>query len=113
MAFKRIITIGAIILLVTVFIFMIFFMGRQNEDVIYPPAISKCPDYWDHEDGSNGEKCKNTFGMKKDGNNISELDLTNYNSGKTGRCEKRDWSINNGLTWDGITNDEKLDCNNY
>ena len=45
--------------------------------------------------------------------NISELDLTNYNSGKTGRCEKREWSINNGLTWDGITNDEKLDCNNY
>ena len=113
MAFKRTITVAAIILLVVIFVFMIFFMGRQNADVIYPPVVNKCPDYWDYkDDGSN--TCVNTFGMKnKSGNEIQDLTLDNYSEGTVGKCGKRDWSIDNGLTWDGITNNEKLDCSEY
>lgn len=114
MAFKRTITFLAIILLVAIFIFMIFFMGRKNADVIYPPVVNKCPDYWDYKE--DGNKCMNTFGMKKninDANDISPLNLDDYSQGTVGKCGKRDWSIDNGLTWDGITNNEKLDCSEY
>jgi hypothetical protein len=114
MAFKRTITVVAIILLVVIFVFMIFFMGRQNADVIYPPVVNKCPDYWDYDKGNN--KCKNTFGMKKnidDTKDIDDLILGDYSEGTVGKCGKRDWSIQNGLTWDGITNNEKLDCSEY
>lgn len=90
---------------------MIFFMGRKNADVIYPPVLNKCPDYWDYD--KEGNKCENTFGMKKDGTKIIDLELKDYSEGTVGKCGKRDWSIDNGLTWDGITNNEKLDCSEY
>lgn len=90
---------------------MIFFMGRKNADVIYPPVMNKCPDYWDYKE--DGNKCENTFGMKKGGTKIQDLELDNYSEGTVGKCGKRDWSIDNGLTWDGITNNEKLDCSEY
>ena len=114
MAFKRTITFIAIILLVAIFIFMIFFMGRKNADVIYPPVLNKCPDYWDQKD--NGNKCENTFGMKKpndDTTNIPDLELDDYSQGTVGKCGKRKWARDNGMTWDGITNNEKLDCSEY
>tara|TARA_B100002019_G_C20889150_1_gene412565 strand:- start:137 stop:478 length:342 start_codon:yes stop_codon:yes gene_type:complete len=113
MAFKRTITVVAIILLVVIFVFMIFFMGRQNADVIYPPVVNKCPDYWDYDNGDN--KCKNTFGMKKNTSDTNDIDdlILDFSQGTAGKCGKRDWSIQNGLTWDGITNNEKLDCSEY
>lgn len=97
---------------------MIFFMGRQNADVIYPPVVNKCPDYWDYKEDKNdgSKKCMNTFGMKKntdDADAIKELNLDSFSQGTVGKCGKRDWSIDNGLTWDGITNNEKLDCSEY
>jgi hypothetical protein len=114
MAFKRTITFVAIILLVAIFIFMIFFMGRKNADLIYPPVLNKCPDYWDYNEDNGSKKCMNTFGMKKNTNDaIPPLDLDNYSQGTVGKCGKRDWAIDNGLTWDGITNNEKLDCSEY
>ena len=115
MAFKGIVTTTAIVLLVAFFIFMIFFMKRTSDDVEYPPHINKCPDYWDYNEINN--ECENTFGMKKEENtdstSISNLKLEDYGTGKSGKCKKRDWSYENNLTWDGVTNDEKLDCSDY
>ncbi len=92
---------------------MIFFMGRKEADIIYPPVVNKCPDYWDYDES--GNKCENTFGMKNTNDNsvIPPLTLDDYSQGTVGKCGKRDWSIDNGLTWDGITNNEKLDCSEY
>ena len=119
MGFKRTITIVAAVLLIIIFVFMIFFLKRSGDDVVFPPVISKCPDYWDHEQmggGGGGDVCKNTFGMKKDvGDNtgIRDKALSDFDTGSRGKCGKQKWSRENGLTWDGITNSTKLDCSEH
>jgi hypothetical protein len=117
MGFKRTITIVAAVLLIIIFVFMIFFLKRSGDDVVFPPVISKCPDYWDHEQrGDGGDVCKNTFGMKKDvGDNtgIRDKALSDFDTGSRGKCGKQKWSRENGLTWDGITNSTKLDCSEH
>ena len=91
---------------------MIFFMGRKEADIIYPPVVNKCPDYWDYDES--GNKCENTFGMKDaSGSKAPSLDLDKYTEGTVGKCDKRNDVVNLGLTWDGITNNEKLDCSEY
>ncbi len=114
MGFKRIVATSAIVILVAICIFMIFFFKRSSDDVVYPPVINKCPDYWDYDES--GGECVNTFGMKskKAGNaTISALSTEDHSESNNGLCMKRDWSHDEGVTWDGITNNEKLDCSDY
>jgi hypothetical protein len=116
MGIKRTIVVVAFVILVAIFIFMIFYMKEVDKDVVFPPVVSRCPDYWDHDisgDGDGDGVCKNTFGMKKGGDTIPDNDFSGFDIGSGGKCSKKEWAIENNLTWDGITNDMMVDCSGY
>jgi hypothetical protein len=115
MGFKRTIVLISVFLFAMMLVFMVFFMSRSDGNVVYPPVISNCPDYWDHDEVAN--TCNNTFGMKKDAEPetvaVPDKKLDDFLSGTGGKCMRRDWAQENGVTWDGITNNKRLDCSAY
>lgn len=112
---KRTIVIIAFCILVVYFVFIVFFMKQTNSDVVFPPVVSRCPDYWDHDrSGVGGDGvCKNTFGMKKDNVKIPDQDFSKYDNGSSGKCSKKKWALTNRVMWDGVTNDTQTDCSEY
>lgn len=106
---KQVLSIATIILVaMLIFIAYVFHKGQSN--VVYPPVIPKCPDYWTV--GADGKTCTNTLGLGTcESDSVITIDDPQKDwSGSAGLKNKCEWAKRCNLTWDGITNNERIDC---
>jgi hypothetical protein len=113
MNFQSIVLIIAGIALVTSLIIIGISLKDSKKNVVYPPVIGECPDYWEdqssEEDIKNGKnKCVNIHHLGKPSCS-KNMDFSVYPySGADGVCNKKSWAKTCGLTWDGITNNKSI-----
>ena len=110
--FQKIVLSIAIVVFIILMIFIAILLYRSKYDVTFPPNVSQCPDYW-IDDGSskNGSLCKNVKNLGKPSCK-KEMDFSSSLwSGHRGLCNKSRWAKSCDLTWDGITNNNKI-CKN-
>ena len=111
MGFKRNVVVIASILLIAILIFMFVSFTRGGGDLQFPPIVNRCPDFWDYEPDSG--TCKNTFGIKKTDVSQSEVVVgIDFEEEYPSKCDKKEWAIGSGYTWDGISNNSSLNCEN-
>ena len=90
------------IFLILILIIAVILIRKSNTDVVYPPKVSNCPDYW-NETYNNDDptiKCLNVKGL---GNESCNLDKP-IDFSKMTMCDKQKWTQKCGTTWDGISN---------
>ena len=109
--FQNIVMITAITILIISLCFIGLALYRQKNKADFPPVIANCPDYWIDSSG-NGAACKqddnNRIGNQTASCN-STMDFTKPNwAGQNGPCNKYKWAKSCNLSWDGITNNDKL-----
>tara|TARA_B110000305_G_C19465599_1_gene657679 strand:- start:9382 stop:9735 length:354 start_codon:yes stop_codon:yes gene_type:complete len=108
--FMLIMFFGGIIVLLT---YTYFLLKNEIKSKDWPPTISKCPDYWIHSNGVDGESnlCNNVknLGLSSCDNNI-DMNTFIYDSKLLADddCTKAKWARSCNLTWDGITNKENI-----
>ena len=107
MGFKRNVVGIASILLIAILIFMFVSFTRGGSDIVFPPVVNKCPDFWDL--GTDGV-CTNTFGIKKTDGSVEGDGGIDFEEEYPTKCEKKVWATSNGYTWDGISNNSSLNC---
>lgn len=100
MNFQKIVLIVATIFLIGLLGFIAYTLHEKQTNVVYPPVIGSCPDYWVDDKGV----CKNAKNLGI----CSQNKEMNFNStfwqGKQGLCRKKKWANKCHVTWDGITN---------
>jgi hypothetical protein len=111
--FQRTVVIVALVVLVIALIFVAIMLIMQLNGDTFPPYSSSCPDYWNMEKSSGADgtdMCINSKSLGKVGNSgCKQLEPTNSMfSGSSGDCNKYTYAKTCGVTWDGITNNEKL-----
>jgi hypothetical protein len=120
----------AIVLLIIVLTFIgIQMKSNTGTNQAFPPSMSDCPDYWQMDMYGNcmipsrgaknsGTLYDSTNNLKADSSNTAGFGkrgsdkYINFNaSGWVGNssaiCTKRQWTSNNGIFWDGVTNYNK------
>jgi|TARA_B110001450_G_scaffold252195_1_gene273483 hypothetical protein len=105
--FQKIVLVISIILLIVAMGFIATAIINQNHIVDFPPVISECPDYWSHNVEQN--KCINDreLGEYIDNQKLNEFGINDSNYATM--CSKKNMMENYKLSWDGITNNPKLD----
>ena len=102
--FQKIVIIIAIILLILALTFIGIAIKEEKKEMTFPPVTAVCPDYWEHDVANN--KCDNKFDLGEepitDKIDLNSPDLTTS-------CMKRLLADNLKITWEGITNNAKLD----
>tara|TARA_Y100000816_G_C26082724_1_gene570908 strand:+ start:374 stop:706 length:333 start_codon:yes stop_codon:yes gene_type:complete len=106
---KQVLSIASIILVaMLIFIAYVFHKGQTN--VNFPPVVPKCPDYWTV--GAEGKTCVNTIGLGTcESDSVITIDDPQKDwAGSAGLKNKCEWAKRCNLTWDGITNNGRIDC---
>lgn len=107
------IILSFIVILVICLLIIFLILKYTKHKYVYPPYISKCPDYYIYDEQS--EKCidNNNFFY----NNKHACYSENFNSLKytysgisepENLCKKQQWASNCSLKWDGITNNNEI-----
>lgn len=119
MIFQNIVLIIAGIALVTSLMIIGISLKESKENVVYPPVMGDCPDYWEEQpvnndndnknDNKNGKtQCVNIHGLGK-ASCSKKMDFSVYPYvGSDGACNKKEWAKSCDLTWDGITNNKAI-----
>lgn len=119
------ISIIAIFFLILILIFFGMLMRTHSKVLPFPPVLNPCPDYWKvNENGT----CSATIKSDKDKtyfntgtltmplpttggtpfiiseNTFDPQDIKWSEKGKTTLCAQRDWSLQNAILWDGVSN---------
>ncbi len=107
-----VLSVAAVILILCLIIIGItLYRGKYND--IFPPVLANCPDYW--LDASNGDS-SNCVNVKNLGNDGCEKRIDFSKKGRYGgpnsMCRKKKWANSCNITWDGITNNDELKCEN-
>ena len=121
-AFYLTISIISIVFLILILTFFGMIMRTHNQGLPFPPTKSDCPDYW-----KVGEDGLCTATVKPDGtyfnsgllsmplsspdyapyttssNTFDPQDIKWSATGKSTVCAQRDWSLQNGIVWDGVS----------
>ena len=112
MNFYKIIPIIAIVLLIICLSVVGVALNFTSQDVIFPPNISDCPDFFvkdpdnkcvDVKGLSSGteQKCNNIDFVSED----ADDKYKNPGMGKSsGICAKKRWARSCNVNWDGVTN---------
>ena len=95
--FQKSVLIIALFVLIALLISVGILLNKHSKNTNWPPTENTCPDYW--TEGTDGI-C--TVDELNKGNNNS-VSSTEDVTDKT-RCEKREWAINNGIMWSGVSN---------
>jgi|TARA_R110001599_G_scaffold347716_3_gene574271 hypothetical protein len=108
--FQKTVLIVALVILVLGLIIVAIMLLASASDAKWPPYSGTCPDYWNLENipGTNGgEKCVNKFKL---GLGKSQSNCKNFvpQSGSGSGCTKFNYANSCQVTWDGITNSNKL-----
>jgi hypothetical protein len=121
------ISIIAIVLLIIILTFFGLMMQKRNKGAPFPPIANPCPDYWKvNENGT----CSPTIKSDKDGvktyfntgslsipltksadsapyatesNTFDPQDVKWASKGKSAVCAQRDFALQNGIQWDGVS----------
>lgn len=101
MGFKRSVLITALIVFIVMLLIMAVVIKNSYENVVYPPEISLCPDYWEvNDDGKTCKATDNNRGTYAVGDVSDDFsDMSN-----SARIDKCIWASDNGVNWDGVTN---------
>jgi hypothetical protein len=104
---KNVITISIVVL-----IFFLFLIGvilyRNKSNTAYPPVVADCPDYWEDLSVGNSSHCVNKKNLGKSScSKIMDFSTSTW-SGQRGLCNKSKWAKACDLTWDGVTNNNKV-----
>ena len=124
----------ATVALILILIFVGILLSKGNTNEAYPPSYGICPDYWevDTDETTNTSKCiipniqttKLNIGNMYDESTMTLKDAITYTPGYsydisnnvvtqyidfsdskwTGVCDKKTWTNENGIVWDGISN---------
>ena len=132
--FRIIVLAIAAIVLVLILVFVGILLNKGNTNVAFPPNYGECPDYWTYDSEQKkcivpnySDKVINIGNIYGENPDVSPL-LTNgvtnapgyksivndknetvhyidFNDSKWGGiCNKKKWSNENGIVWDGISN---------
>jgi hypothetical protein len=107
---------GTIVFLIIILAIMGYFMATSRSKEVYPPTIADCPDYYSLD----------PKGVCNIGKGISVTDPScNSQSFKidpyiatgtgtsSGLCAKKMWAGRCGVTWDGVSNNDRLCYSDY
>lgn len=106
-SFQKIVLLTAIIFLIVALV-IIGISLHYSRDLVWPPTIASCPDWWVMDGSGNNQKCINIkdLGTCKSDSNLEHQEM-NFNTsvftGSNGTCNKYNWAKNCDLSWDGIT----------
>ena len=128
-SFYTIVLVVAVVFLIAILTVMGVMMQSQNKSVVYPPTVSKCPDYWtesaegttctmstrnlgDYYTAAVGTTAAVTAPLSTTAAPYATTDTTfdssnnqwTTSSGKTAICAKRDWAMRHNIVWDGVSN---------
>ena len=129
--FYWIVLVVAAVILILSMTFIGVVMYTSTSSAVFPPRANACPDYWAVGDDSGKVTCDGSAVNQKNLGNLSTTaaitsatptdarksasagviysadtswaNAANY-PGKTGFCAKQAWAVNNGITWDGVSN---------
>ena len=105
--FQKSVLIIALFVLIALLISVGILLNKHSKNTNWPPTQNTCPDYWT-EDATG--TCKATAALNT-GDGVTSTEI--FNSDRTQiigdwtdktRCEKRDWAIDNGIMWSGVSN---------
>lgn len=111
--FQKIVIVIAIILLILALAFIGAAISNEKNTHDFPPVIAECPDYWSHDVEQN--KCVNDHELGDDIPGYGKLKEFLINDPRittgpgAGMCNKKNAMNDFKLSWDGITNNPKLD----
>ena len=109
--YKVIIIIAIVFLILSMSMVGVALITSKDEDIIFPPTTSDCPDFYVKNE--NGD-CEN---VKSIGSGSVECNIQNFNRDKylntgigigSGICEKKLWAEICKVNWDGITNNKDV-----
>lgn len=125
-AFYLTISIIAIVFLILILTFFGMLMRTHKKETPFPPVLNPCPDYWKvNEDGTCSATLKPnekktyfntgtlTMPLSTTGagapytiseNTFDPQDIKWSATGKSALCAQRDWSLQHGIVWDGVSN---------
>lgn len=120
--YQRNVLIVAVVVLIVILTTLGVLMSstsKGNNKSIYPSEISECPDYYTMDlsssDISTNVVCKvatNIYDMNTTNCQTVDFSASQYKipgMGPTsGICNKKNWAIGCGVTWDGITNNSNV-----
>ena len=104
--FQITILVIAVILLILALTFIGISLKNigSGTDATWPPMVSVCPDYFTLDSSGKTQKCINSLPYGKDSPTCQFFDVSNSDfQGDDGNCKKKNWAINCGVSWDGIT----------
>ena len=104
MSFQKKIGLVALFVLVVMLSLVAYLLYKTNKNVVFPPTIAQCPDYWE----VTGEgTCNNIKNLGKGCENPMDFSGSKW-QGDSGLRAKYCWARQCGLTWDGVTNNSKV-----
>lgn len=109
----KIILISFITIILVSLLVVYLLLKFKKHKYVYPPYISKCPDYYIYN--KHTQYCEDNNNLFYDINHVCYRE--NFNSLKYSHsglnqedklCEKKQWANNCSLKWDGITNNNEI-----
>ena len=107
MKFQKIVLMVAGLSLVVMLIMVGYILNKGQKTRSFPPVKPRCPDYWTPD--STGTKCVNNLGLGRCSDNTIDMNREDW-IGSSGLKNKCEWAKRCNLTWDGITNNDRIDC---
>ena len=110
MNFQKTVIIVAGIILVIALSAVAYFSYKAKSTAGYPPIIPECPDYWVSEEANGKNQCVNKNDMGSDScAKVMDFSKSPW-IGDSGLCRKLEWAKKCDLSWDGVTNNDRLKC---
>lgn len=109
---KTVLVVASVILIIALLILAyVIYVLDHNPDAKFPPVEGNCPDFWTSDFKHGINYCENKLKIGSD-----HRSLCNRFSPQVVNTDCKRWSLatNCEITWDGITNNNKLDkkCRN-
>ncbi len=99
--------LGIALLILTFSILVMVYADYKTSKVTFPPTVNKCPDYFDYS----GTVCRDTNNMYSKPTALTlDVGTATYSTNANADCNKKNWAKSAGVTWDGITNNNSLNC---
>jgi hypothetical protein len=118
-AFNTIVLTVAVIFLILILTAVgVMMLYTSNNNMVYPPTSSTCPDYWTYNaagkcvsKGTNDSTVADSNNGPVSGNSgnwtLDPADSYFTKNGISKTCGQKRWAVTNGVVWDGVSNYNK------